>query len=162
LRGAAPHWAIEHAPLLEPPAAPLRLVAALTRPNCPDWLPLRDVTALLGDPLLAFLETAGPATDGDHLAMYYVVEPVPPGRRARALEDLTLPVPALSVGELVSRLLLPAPRVPRFDTALQRTLEARLALPAFQVTGLVLLFGWDRGRLVTGARSLGAVFRQRF
>jgi hypothetical protein len=163
IRGAAPDWEITQRRAPAAPRGRLRYVASLERPGVPPWAPLCDVGDCGDADLLgAVLEAAQPLADDEEMLVRYLVRPARNGLRAKAQHGLTQPLPLSHPIDLITALFDASPRVPRFESRLQRALEERLAQPAFELIGAVALAGNEPARLESRARSLASVFGSRF
>lgn len=163
IRGAAPDWEIRAGEPVAAPGGCLRRIGRLARPGIPQWAPLRDAeTFKEADPLAPLLEAVQPLAPDEQLLIRFLIQPARPAIQARLREEITEPVPPRDLVGLAFRLFERAPRVPRFEPRLQRSLEERLLAPAFELIGVVALAGDDASRLDSRARSLSAAFRGGF
>jgi hypothetical protein len=161
VRGTAPHLdaAREPWPWLQQPG--LRLVSTLSRPDRPDWAPIKEIGSFAVDPLGVILEACGEDVTSS-FRLTCVMRPAPPSRKEQAFWDITVPIVTGKIRDLATLVGGDAPRGPRFEARWQRVFEERLARPGFEVQANVSLFDSDRRRLLSRARSLTAAFASLF
>jgi hypothetical protein len=161
IRGISTSWDFERDELPIIPSDALKLTSPITRPETPDVVPLKEISAFRDlDPLLSIFEAARPLEDDEQLIIRYRIRPMNEDRWKAAKKDLTITLPFLT--RLLLRLSNEQATVPKFEPALQKTLEDRLEQLAFEVSGEVILVGSDKQSLRSKAHSIASVFIFRF
>ena len=162
VRGTAPAWQLQRVDGAPRPRARCRLLLALARAAEDACLPLPTLTPGESDPIGAVLEAVQPLAANEQMLIRFALRPASKDVVRRGALGLTGPALPRNAFELGLSLLGNPPRAPRFEPAIERTIQARLAEPAFNVLAVVALVGDDQDVLASKQRSLQAAFADRY
>lgn len=163
VHGAVPTWSLDATAPLSAPAGRHRLVSTINHTTPAAWAPIANGASFgAADPIAALIEAVQPLDADDQLLVRLFIEPAAPIRAQDLSRSITRAASPRDLVGVIGVLTGVAPRVARFEPAVQRRLTERLAAPAFQVALVVLLSGSDRTRLTSRSASLAAVFTSQF